>query len=231
MTSQVLQDALKAHEGFITAQPKQYRFILPLLRLLAEGKPVELRHLASVAHCSLEEIQAVLPSSDVEVDQAGNIVGWGLSLVPTPHQFHLGETILSTWCALDALAFPALIGRTAQVVSRCPATGKAVSLTVTPTHIECLEPASAVVSVRAPGADTDLCHVRGGFCLQGHFFAAREVASAWPSLHPQAVLLSVEEAASLGRILARQILALEQEPEGYNQYTIEIPTERRIVHE
>lgn len=87
MTSDVLQDALKAHEDFITAQPGQYRFILPLLRLLAEGAPVELRHLARVAHYPLEEIQAVMPSFDVEVDQAGNIVGWGLSLVPTPHQY------------------------------------------------------------------------------------------------------------------------------------------------
>ena len=67
-----------------------------------------------MAQCSQEEIQAVVPSSDVEVDQAGNIVGWGLSLVPTPHQFHLGESILSIWRALDALAFPALLGRTAE---------------------------------------------------------------------------------------------------------------------
>ena len=220
MTSQVLQDAIKAHEGVITAQPKEIRFILPLLRLLAGGAPVELRQLATVAHCSLEEIQAVLQSSDTEVDQAGNIVGWGLSLVPTPHQFQLGETILSTWCALDALAFPALIGRTAHVVSRCPATGKTVSLTVTPTHIERLSPASAVVSVRAPGAETDLCHVRGGFCMQGHFFAAREVASVWPALHPQAVLLEGAEAAELGRELARRILAFEQEPDESCQYSI-----------
>jgi alkylmercury lyase len=219
MTSQALQDAIKAHEGFITAQPKEYRFILPFLQLLAEGKPVEPRHLATVAQCSLEEIQAVVPSSDVEVDQAGNIVGWGLSLVPTPHQFHLGENTLSTWCALDALVFPALIGRTAHVVSTCPATGKTVSLTVTPTHIERLEPASAVVSARAPGADTDLCHVRGGFCMQGHFFATREAAATWPELHPQAVLLSVEEAASLGRALARRILAFEQE-EAFHEYSI-----------
>ena len=61
-----LQEAIKAHEGFITAQHEQYRFILPLMRLLAEGKPVEPRHLATMAHGSLEEIQAVVPSSDVE---------------------------------------------------------------------------------------------------------------------------------------------------------------------
>ena len=74
-----------------------------------------------MAHCSLKEIQAVLPSSDVEVDQAGNIVGWGLSLVSTPHRFHLGENTLSTWCALDALMLPALIGRTAE--ARLPMPG------------------------------------------------------------------------------------------------------------
>jgi len=220
MTSHVLQDTIKAHEDFVTAQQKEeFRFILPLLRFLAEGKPVEPVRLATVAHRPLEEIQAIVQSSDAEVDQAGNIVGWGLSLVPTPHQFQLGETILSTWCALDALAFPALLGRTAHVVSTCPATGKTVSLTVTPTHIERLSPASAVVSVRAPGADTDLCHVRGGFCMQGHFFATHEAAVAWPELHPQAVLLSVEEAASLGRALARRILAFEQESDNH-EYSI-----------
>jgi hypothetical protein len=121
MTSHVLQDTIKAHEDFITAQPKEFRFILPLLRLLAGGAPVELMHLATVAHRPLEEIQGLLQSSDAEVDQAGSIVGWGLSLVPTPHQFHLGENILSTWCALDALAFPALLGRTAE--ARLPMPG------------------------------------------------------------------------------------------------------------
>jgi len=110
-------------------------------------------------------------------------------------------------------------GAPRRLVSTCPATGKTVSLTVTPTHIERLSEARAVVSVRAPGADTDLCHVRGGFCLQGHFFATREAAATWPELHPQAVLLSVEEAASLGRSLARRILAFEQE-EAFHEYSI-----------
>lgn len=94
-----------------------------------------------------------------------------------------------------------------------------MSLTVTPTHLERLEPASAVVSARAPGADTGLCHVRGGFCLQGHFFATREAAATWLELHPPAVLLSVEEAAELGRELARRILAFEQESDNH-EYSI-----------
>jgi alkylmercury lyase len=220
MISQALQDAVKTHTDFLARTQEQFLLFLHLLRLLAEGKPIEPVQLATVSRRSLEEIQALLQSSDVEVDQEGNIIGFGLSLRPTPHQFHLGEQTLSTWCALDSLVFPAALGRTARVNSTCPATGTEIRLTVTPTRIERLEPASAVVSVRLPGAETDLCNVRGGICMQGHFFAAREVASTWPALHPQAVLLSVEEAAELGRELASQFLALEQEPERHDQYSI-----------
>ena len=206
MTSQALQDAVKAHTDFLAAHPEQFRLSLPLWRLLAEGKPIEPEQLATVSHRSLKEIQALLQSSDMRVDQEGNILAFGLSLQPTPHQFHLGEQALYTWCALDALAFPPLLGRAARVISTCPATGTEIRLTVTPERIERLEPTSAVVSVRLPREETDLCN-------DGYFFVSHEVASTWPSLHPQAVLLSVEEAGELGRELARQFLALEQEPE------------------
>ena len=54
--------------------------------------------------------------------------------------------------------------------------------------------------------------------MEGHFFVSREVASAWPSLHPQANLFSVEEAAELGRALASAIrsIAGEQEPQRHS---------------
>jgi alkylmercury lyase len=219
MTSHVLQDAIKAHGDFFVANKEQFQLFLPLWRLLTEGKPVEPVRLALVAHRSLEELQALLQSSEVEVDQQGRFVGFSLSLVPTPHQFHLGEQTFYTWCALDTLALPALLGRTAHVVSTCPATGTPIRLTVTPTHIERLEPASAVVSSRNPVTE-DFCHARANSCVEGHFFVSREVASAWPSLHPQANLFSVEEAAQLGREMARQVKALQQEPDGHNQYSI-----------
>ena len=240
MTSQALQDAVKAHTDFLAAHPEQFRLSLPLWRLLAEGKPIEPEQLATVSHRSLKEIQALLQSSDMRVDQEGNILAFGLSLQPTPHQFHLGEQALYTWCALDALAFPPLLGRAARVISTCPATGTEIRLTVTPERIERLEPTSAVVSVRLPGEETDLCNVQEDICNDGYFFVSHEVASTWPSLHPQAVLLSVEEAGELGRELARQFLALEQEPEvhypsssgtsrdEYNDYAIERPDQRRL---
>jgi alkylmercury lyase len=132
MTSQTLQKTLEAHVDFFTAHAEQFRLWLPLWRLLAEGAPVSLEQLASLSHRPLNEIQAELPSLDVRLDREGNILASGLSLVPTAHQFHLGEQELYTWCALDTLAFPPVLGRTARVISSCPVTGKTIRLTVTP---------------------------------------------------------------------------------------------------
>ena len=215
MTSQTLQKTLKAHGDFFTAHTEQFRLWLPLWRLLAEGAPVSLEQLASLSHRPLDEIQAELPSLDVRLDREGNVLASGVSLVPTPHQFHLGEQALYTWCVLDTLAFPPLLGRAARVISSCPVTGKPIRLTVTPETIVDLSPTSAVVSARLPGEETDLCHVQEDICNDGHFFMSHSVASTWPSLHPKAVLLSVEEAAELGQELASSIrsIAGEQEPQ------------------
>jgi len=204
----VLQKAIKAHEDFVAVHPEDFRLSLPLWRLLASGKPVSLEELATESHRPLNEIQAFLHSSDVRVDQEGHIIGLGLSFQPTRHQFHLGEKTLYTWCALDTLAFPALLGCTARVISSCPVTGREIRLTVTPEATLDLEPASAVVSVRLAGEDTDICHVQEDICNDGYFFVSREVAFSWPSLHPKAVLLSVEEAAQLGQALASTIRSL-----------------------
>ena len=215
MTSQTLQKTLKAHVDFFTAHAEQLRLWLPLWRLLAEGAPVSLEQLASLSHRPLDEIQAELPSLDVRLDREGNVLASGLSLLPTAHQFHLGEQALYTWCALDTLVFPALLGRTARVISSCPVTGKTIRLTVTPETIVDLSPANVVVSVHLPGEETNICNVQADICNDGHFFVSHDVASTWPSLHPKADLLSLEEAAELGRGLASAIrsIAGEQEPQ------------------
>jgi len=211
MTSQTVQKTLEAHVEFFTAHAEQIRLWLPLWRLLAEGKPVRLPQLVSSSHRPLDEIQAELPSLDVRLDQEGNVLASGLSLVPTAHQFHLGEQALYTWCALDTLAFAPLLGRTARVISSCPVTGKEIRLTVTTDAIADLSPAGAVVSIHLPGEATSLCHVQQDICNDGLFFVSHEVAAAWPHLHPKAVLLSVEEAAEVGRALASSIRSIAGE--------------------
>jgi alkylmercury lyase len=212
MISQIAQETLEAHVDFFTAHAEQIRLWLPLWRLLAKGKPVSQEQLASSSHRPLEEIQAELPSLDVRLDQEGHVLASGLSLLPTVRQFHLGEQALYTWCALDTLAFAPLLGRTARVISSCPVTGKEIRLTVTTDAIADLSPAGTVVSIHVPGEATSLCHVQQDLCNDGLFFVSHDVAAAWPHLHPKAVLLSVEEAAEVGRPYPSSGAHMEGEP-------------------
>ncbi len=148
---------------------------------------------------SREEVEAFVQSAHLVVDMDGTI-----HLAPGPHQIQLDgeEPFTMAGCALDTLVFPLLIGRTARVISTCPVTGTQVSLTVTPQGILDLNPQAAVVSLRLPDETTSACNTRETICAYGHFFVDPQHASAWPGLHPEAVLLSVEDAAHLAREIA-----------------------------
>jgi len=192
-----LQDIITAHTDSLAAHAEEY---LPLIRLLLlQGAgPVSPERLATAMHSTRAEIEAFLQLSDFVVDPSGHI-----HLSPGPHSIYLdGRTFALAGCALDTLVFPLLIGRPARVVSPCPATGRPIRLTVTEQGIEDLDPQGAVVSLRLPGETTSACDVRTTICAYGHFFVDRERASAWPDLHPEAVLLSVEDAAHLAREIA-----------------------------
>lgn len=56
---------------------------------------------------------------DLETDVQGHIVGSGLTLRPTPHRFTIDGRQLYTWCALDTLIFPAVLGQVATVEAPC----------------------------------------------------------------------------------------------------------------
>jgi alkylmercury lyase len=141
---------------------------------------------------------------NIERDDAGNVVGSGLTLRETPHVFEVDGRRLYTWCALDALMFPALLGKSARVSSPCAATGAPVRLTVTPDGVENIEPAEAVVSLVLPHGSPD---VRGSFCVHVNFFASAAAAQTWLSAHPGATVARVEDAFRLGQELSRRLFA------------------------
>jgi alkylmercury lyase len=166
------------------------------------GWPVSLIHLATRLQMSQEKLAAHLARvPDTEFDEQGNIVGWGITLLPTQHQFRLKELPLFTWCAFDTVLFPPLLQVEAHVQSICKATDQPITFVATPDGIADLLPATSVLSLILP---TERCDcVRGTFCEQSLFFQSEEAASSWMALHPGAVLLSVEEAAVLGQIVAK----------------------------
>ena len=174
-----------------------------IMRAVAEtGQPLAPVHLARHLQMSQENLTAHLARvPDTEFDTQGNIMGWGITLLPTQHQFRLKARPLFTWCAFDTVLFPPLLQVEAHVQSVCEASGQPITFVATPEGIADLLPATSVLSLILP---TERCDcVRGTFCQQSLFFQTEEAASPWVALHPEAVLLSVEEAAVLGQIVAR----------------------------
>lgn len=175
-----------------------------LLHLLAEGRPVSPGVLADRLGWPIERVASIVQGcSDTELDQAGQIIGWGLSLLPTTHQFRLGERALFTWCALDTLMYPAILGLVADVSSKCPITGTMVRLVVQPDGVADLQPTGAVVSIALPDEPSSAC-TRDTFCAHSYYFASLEVAQSWQTVRPNTLLLPVADAAPVAREIAAE---------------------------
>lgn len=174
-----------------------------LLCELVLGRPVSRKRLATALGWPARKVATALERAPgVECDDRGDIVGYGLTLRETPHAFELDGRRLYTWCALDALMFPPLIGKTARVLSSCAATGAPIRLTVAPDAVRDLEPPDAMVSLVQPDASPDL---RNTFCCHVHFFASAAVAEKWAAARLKTTLVSVQEAFRLGQELSRRL--------------------------
>ncbi|KAK45330.1 alkylmercury lyase [Caballeronia jiangsuensis] len=175
-----------------------------LLRELSKGAPVSPAALALALDWPVGRVTAALEQAvSTEWDDDGNVVGYGLTLRETPHTFEVGGRRLYTWCAFDTLFFPALIDRTAHVVSRCAATGVPVSLTVTPNALQNVAPAGAAVSLILP---QDMPDIRHAFCCHVHFFASAATGQKWAATHPGIEIVSLQDAFAVGRERAERLL-------------------------
>lgn len=173
--------------------------LLPhLVRLLADARAVEPREVAEAAGLQVAQVEEFLraqPGTDWDDD--GRIVGFGLTLRPTPHRFVVDGQVLYTWCATDTLVFPAILGRGAVVESACPVTSRPIRLEVTPDDVVSVEPPTAVVSQVHPAEAVE--DIRGVVCRHGHFFSSPQAASEWAAEHPEGQVLSVSEAFDCAR--------------------------------
>ncbi len=187
-----------------------FKLSLELLRLLAEGRPVSSRRAATQVGLPLEAVEAAFEKFEKEggeFDKDGNLIGAALTLHPTPHRFRLNGNDLYTWCSLDAIFLPGLLGKTAEVESICPVTGRTVRLTITPDGITDLSPEGAVLSIAVPGVSCDTgdsCSPKktgpqSDACSQMHFFSSREAAEIWLVDHPGVVVFSPGEAFLLAK--------------------------------
>lgn len=176
-------------EPWEAVPPSLKKVMTALLRLLQLGEPVTPEELGSATGLGANEALKLARRFGAEFDEEGNIVGSGLTLVPTPHKYRANGKDLFAWCAVDMITFPALLGHSAVIESPDPISGEIVRLTVTPDGVEGLEPSSAVVTW---SLKSDMDNIRGSFCNSVHFFASGETAAEYVSKHPGLVIVPVE---------------------------------------
>jgi alkylmercury lyase len=160
--------------------PETQRIVGQTLQLLANGSPVPPDEVAIRLQVQTHKVISILRGFGAEFDKDGNIVGVGLTLVPTPHVYKANGRKLYTWCAFDALSFPVLLRHNAHIESHDPVTGEKIRVTVTPERVEKVEPKTAVVSwVKS----ADPTNIRGSVCHYVHFFSSPKTASKWIADH------------------------------------------------
>ena len=182
-----------------------------LLAHLARGKPLEKTALAAALHLSPEELEQRLARlSDLEVDVQGRIVGWGVTLMPTRHRFHIQGQDLFAWCAFDTVLYPPQLQAEARVHSMCPITSRTISFIATPDgRIKNLSQEACVLSLLIPTEQRN-CG-RAGFCEPSLFFWDEHAAARFLAAHPEALLLSIEEAAYVGKRIAQHRMSSASE--------------------
>ena len=181
--------------------PTSQRVAVKLYRLLAEGNPVPVEHLAKTLKLPGNTVTEVLSRYPVFYDDQGAVVGFGGLTVAEmpPHLFRVQGRTLYTWCAWDSLFIPGVLGKAADVTSHDPITHSEISLTVAPDGVKHVSPESTVVSFLTPDRTFDR-NVIVNFCHFVHFFGSQESGTAWTAGHPGTFLLSVEDAYALGQL-------------------------------
>lgn len=193
-------------------QCEQEDLCFSILQQVSRGKSLSKAALSTSLEISQNELEqrlAHLP--DTEYDHEGDIIGWGVTLMPTRHRFQIDGKVLFTWCAFDTVLFPLTLGRTAQVSSTCLVTEHPITFVATPEGVvRDLTPAHSVMSLIIP-ANRQEC-VRATFCEHSLFFSSEQAASSYLASHPEAVLLSIEEAATVEKSVAASRFVRKNDP-------------------
>jgi alkylmercury lyase len=172
-----------------------------LVKQLFAGQPISLEEAEKLTGVPANQILKWWKKRNyiLEVNQNNDIVGAGLTLVPTHHAFEVDGKTFYGWCAMDILMFPLVLNKSALIRSQCPSTKVEISMLITDTVIKQLIPATAVVSLAPPeGSD-----IRKSFCNRTNFYSCEDVARHATHSDPEIVIAKVSEAYSIAKDLAK----------------------------
>jgi len=183
--------------------PAIQRLSISIYSALSRGRPVDAAALAARLDCGeleIENLLSALPPSVIDRDGDGRITAFiGLSLSPTRHRFELDTRTLFTWCVLDALFLPELLGEEARVATQCPESDILIVLRVAPVRMVDCQPPAAVMSMVAPEIAACRDDLRGAFCSHVSFFANRGSFDRWAKGRLGTTCVPIGEAYDLGR--------------------------------
>lgn len=184
------------NEALLLSSGEGFELFPHFLRLLAKGEPVSVEALASSAGWPNEKVEGWAGSHGsqlgIEWDDAGRLVGLGLTLRPTRHRYTVNGRTFYTWCAADTLLFTIILRQRALAESSCPATGQLISVELAPDAVVSATPKEAVIS--EPASGETFGNLRAEVCDNGHYFASSAAARTWATAHPEGRILPVAEA-------------------------------------
>lgn len=184
------------------------RLARPVIQLLALGSPVAVEEIARATGMAVDEVERDLHGlPDVEWDDAGRVIGLGLTIRPTEHALEIEGRTLYTWCAFDTVLIAALLERPVTIRSRDHAAGRPVRVETGADRLVTVEPPTTVVSWVGQRRPEELAALRANFCEHIHFFGAADAAAGWLAGHPGGALLPVADAYEAARRLAAGLFA------------------------
>ncbi|HKX08386.1 MAG TPA: organomercurial lyase [Stellaceae bacterium] len=169
-------------QGLLQANtPDIQRLSVALYRLLGRGRPVTREQLGEICGRSQERIGQLLGEFPAtEWNESGAVVAFGgLSIAPTNHRFVTGGVDLHTWCVLDALFLPEILGKPAMLITHCPASGAELTVELAPGEVRAARPRGAMMSIVAPDRQACCDNLRKAFCNHVSLFRDSDAFVAW----------------------------------------------------
>ncbi len=182
-------------------------FAVGLYDQLSAGRPVTQGQMSETLDWTEKKVTGMfdeLPSVYLDYDEDGNVSDWGgFGLDGGNNRFNIRGNEMFAWCAWDALFVPAVVGEPAQVTAVDAEDGSEVSLTVTPSGVEDISPAGAVMTFALPGMKAFPRFEEFSFQRTVFFFGSEYSARRWLGKNPGPELITIEEGFELGRTMNR----------------------------
>ena len=118
-------------------------------------------------------------------------------------QLQIGDRRVGmTGCAPDIFLYAPLVRPSLQVEETCPATGTPIRIVFTPSGVESVDPAGAVVPILPPRefdrlAGMTVEDIDASMCAQCPFYSSAEAAQGWLDAHPGGRVFPVRQAWEL----------------------------------